>query len=221
MIPLKDNISSRTLPIINFLLIFTNISFFIYELSLQNKVNNLIYTYGLIPYRITHFSFSSGLTLKDIFLPFISSLFLHGGWVHLIGNMLYLWVFGDNIEDKLGHLKYLVFYLLCGIIASLCHIFFTPNSSIVCIGASGAIAGVLGAYFINFPKAKILTLVPLWFFLRIVEIPSFIVLSVWFFIQCLNGTARITSFTSGIAWWAHIGGFIAGVILSQFFKRKK
>ena len=153
-------------------------------------------------------------------------MFLHGGFVHLIGNMWFLWIFGDNIEDKLGHFKFIAFYFLCGIIASSVHVFFNTQSNVPCIGASGAIAGVLGAYMITFPHARVVTIVPLFVFIQVMELPAMVVLGFWFVIQFFNGAASITASASGagVAWWAHIGGFATGVmilyIIRIFFARK-
>jgi membrane associated rhomboid family serine protease len=142
------------------------------------------------------------------------SMFLHGGWAHLLGNMLYLWIFGDNVEDRLGHLKYLVFYLACGWAATLAHAWANPQSAMPAIGASGAIAGVLGAYLVIFPRARVLTLIPLGFFLRLTELPAVIVLGLWFVLQLFSGVASLgarTAEAGGVAWWAHIGGFAVGL----------
>ena len=171
--------------------------------------------FGVVPLKVSHYSQVSDLTFISTFFPFISSMFLHGGFIHLIGNMWFLWIFGDNIEDKLGHFKYLGFYILCGIIASSVHVFFNSQSKVPCIGASGAIAAVLGAYMITFPRARVVTIVPLFIFIQIIELPAIVVLGFWFVIQFFNGAISITSSASGagVAWWAHIGGFAAGIII--------
>ena len=171
--------------------------------------------YGVVPVKIKHYYQASDLTFLNTFFPFISSIFLHGGFIHLIGNMWFLWIFGDNIEDKLGHFKYLGFYILCGIIASSVHVFFNSQSEIPCIGASGAIAAVLGAYMITFPRARVITIVPIFFFLQIIELPAVVVLGFWLFIQFFSGAVSITASTSGggVAWWAHVGGFVSGIII--------
>jgi membrane associated rhomboid family serine protease len=143
-------------------------------------------------------------------------MFLHGGWAHLIGNMLYLWIFGDNVEDRLGHVKYVVFYLGCGWVATLVHGLSNPGSAIPSIGASGAIAGVLGAYLVLFPKARVVTLIPLGFFIRLTQLPALAVLGFWFVLQLFSGTASLgakSAQTTGVAWWAHIGGFVAGLVV--------
>jgi len=221
MIPLRDSTRSHSFPIVNVTLIALNVLVFLKELSLPpQNVNSFFYTYGLTPGLVTS-QLASGASLLAIGLPFISALFLHGSWLHLLGNMLYLWIFGDNIEDRMGHLRYLLFYLLVGIIASIAHIIADPGSDIPIIGASGAIAGVLGAYFLAFPRAKVLTLVPVFFFITFIQIPAIIFLPVWFIIQVLNvfGTSGMAA--NSVAWWAHIGGFIGGAILLPFFSRSQ
>ncbi|MFH0989766.1 MAG: rhomboid family intramembrane serine protease [bacterium] len=155
-------------------------------------------------------------------IPFVSSLFLHGGWLHLGGNMLYLWIFGDNVEDKLGHGRFIVFYLLTGFSASVLHIVIDPGSAIPTIGASGAISGVLGAYLLLFPGVRVLTVIPIFIFLQFVELPALVILGFWFVMQFFNGILSLgfeTSGMGGVAWWAHIGGFAAGLILVMPFRK--
>jgi len=224
MIPLKDTIPSERYPIITVFLIVVNVSVFFYEISLGRYLPEVVKLAGVVPTRF----FDSRLYVSkgplERYLPIFTSLFLHGGWVHLLGNMLYLWVFADNIEDRLGHFKFPIFYLLCGFGASLAHIFANPTSSVPSIGASGAIAGVLGAYFILYPKSRVITLVPIFFFLQIVELPAFIFLGIWFVMQFFNGVLTLglgTGQTGGIAWWAHIGGFLSGIFLILLLKGKK
>ncbi|OLD59222.1 MAG: hypothetical protein AUI33_16740, partial [Ignavibacteria bacterium 13_1_40CM_2_61_4] len=151
------------------------------------------------------------------------SMFLHGGWLHLGGNMLYLWIFGDNVEDELGHVRYLLFYLACGWIATLTHAYLNSASNVPSIGASGAIAGVLGAYLLMFPHGRVLALVPFGFFTRITELPALVVLGLWFVLQLFSGVATLgarTAHSAGVAFWAHIGGFVAGVVLGAFLRRR-
>jgi membrane associated rhomboid family serine protease len=149
--------------------------------------------------------------------PFFTSMFLHGGWLHLLGNMLYLYIFGDNVEDALGHVRYLLFYLACGVAASVTHLALNLDSVVPTVGASGAIAGVLGAYFLLYPKAKVLTLLPIFIFIQIVEIPAFLFLGFWFLLQFISGTvASASQNAGGVAWWAHIGGFAAGAAYTIF-----
>ncbi len=223
MIPLKDTISSRTYPYVNITLILLNFGLFFYELSLGRELGRFIYTYGLIPRRFFLYAYQeSGLGAR--YLPFLTSLFLHAGWVHLLGNMLFLWIFGDNVEDRMGHFKYLIFYLLCGFCAGLVHLYLNPNSPVPAVGASGAISGVMGAYFILFPHSRIITLVPMFFFLTFVEIPVFFFIGIWFLFQLFSGTVSLmfrTAIRGGVAWWAHIGGFLAGMILVFVFARRR
>lgn len=210
MIPIGDENPSSSKPIVNYLLIFANVIVYLYESILPEAAyEKFILEYGFIPLRF----------LKSLsFLQFFTSMFIHENIVHLLGNMLYLYIFGDNVEDTLGHVNYLVFYLLSGIIASFAHFFSNPFSTSPAIGASGAISGVLGAYFILFPLARIRTLVTLGFFLTSIRIPAIFYLFFWFIYQLLYA-----SFASvlGVAYWAHIGGFIGGILLIKIFPKKK
>ncbi len=216
MIPLRDSVRSRTFPIMNLALIIINFLVFFKEISLSNQaLNQLTFTYGLIPARVTA-QLSSGASLLALATPFITAMFLHGNWLHIIGNMLYLWIFGDNVEDRVGHLPYLFFYFVVGVSGSIAHILSNPASRVPIIGASGAIAGILGAYFISFPRAKVLTLLPLFFFITLVEIPAVWFLLLWFVIQLLSGFATSVAADS-VAWWAHIGGFLVGAVLINLF----
>jgi len=152
----------------------------------------------------------------------LSFMFLHGGFVHLIGNMWYLWIFGDNVEDRLGRVKFIIFYLICGIGSAIVHVYFNSQSEVPCVGASGAIAGVLGAYMVTFPRARVLVLIPLFIVWQTIELPAIIVLGFWFLIQFFSGTASISStHGGGVAWWAHIGGFVLGVILIKLFPKSR
>lgn len=222
MIPLRDSIRSRRFPIINVILITFNVVIFFYEVSLGKEVEYLFKNFGIIP---QHFLHTMGEGNIALVLPSLfSSMFLHGGWLHLIGNMWFLWIFGDNVEDRMGHFRFLFFYLLCGIGAALIHILVNPSSRIPTIGASGAIAGVLGAYFILYPLGKVLTLVPLGFFLTVVQLPAILFLGFWFLIQFLLGglhSAFAPKDVGNVAWWAHVGGFISGAILIFFFKKRR
>jgi membrane associated rhomboid family serine protease len=200
---------------VTIILIATNILAWFYQLSLGDRLDGFFATYGLIPAQWT-LAWSGRGDLFVAMVPLFASLFLHGGWMHLIGNMLYLWVFGDNVEDKLGPTRFTVFYLLCGIIASLVHVAIDPVSPVPTVGASGAISGVLGAYVVLFPKARVLTLIPIIVFLHVVELPALIVLGLWFALQFVNGMVSIgldTAGMGGVAWWAHIGGFVAGMLM--------
>jgi membrane associated rhomboid family serine protease len=216
MIPLRDSTSSRTFPIVNISLIAINFLVFFKEISLSNQgLNQLIFTYGLIPAQVP-VGLAGGAPSLSLLVPFITTMFIHSSWIHIIGNMLYLWIFGDNIEDQVGHLPYLFFYLLVGVIGSVTYCLTSSSSQVPIIGASGAIAGILGAYFVLFPRAKVLTLLPLIFFITLVEIPAIWFLLIWFGLQVLDGfTTSIAA--DSVAWWAHIGGFVSGALLIKLF----
>lgn len=219
MIPIKDSTRTRTFPVINTTLILTNIFVFIWMLTLsQAEAVETAYSLGLIPARFNAF-LTEGRLLSAL-SPVITYQFLHGGWFHLISNMLYLWVFGDNVEDNLGHIPYLIFYLLVGGIAGLAQFYFNPLSTVPIVGASGAVAGILGAYLLICPHARVLTIIPIFFFITMAEIRAVFFLLFWFFLQLFNGLASIGIESVAVAWWAHIGGFLAGVILVKLFIRR-
>lgn len=223
MIPLKDTIPSRSYPIVTLTLIVVNVLVFLFELSLGESLSEFFDIFGVVP--ATYFELrESGAPFLLIYYPFFTSMFLHGGWMHLIGNMIYLWVFGDNVEDRMGHFRYLLFYVLCGVAAGLAHVYTNPHSEIPAVGASGAISGVLGAYFVLFPHSRVITLIPIFFFFDLVEISAFVFLGLWFLIQFFSGVASLGAATyatsGGVAWWAHIGGFVAGFLLSFVFARR-
>ncbi len=216
MIPLKDKNPSPVFPYVNICIIAVNVLVFFYELSLGPYLQHFIFYYGIVPVRYFDPRFAHYFSIVDQIVPIFTSMFLHGGWLHLIGNMWTLYIFGDNVEGYLGHFRYLVFYFLCGLIAAFIHIVTNAHSHVPTIGASGAIAGVMGAYFLLYPNARILSLVPIFFFVTIIEIPAYVFLGFWFFIQFFNGTFAIASGANqfgGIAWWAHIGGFGGGYLL--------
>jgi membrane associated rhomboid family serine protease len=211
MIPLRDVIPSRTIPYFTISLIVLNAVAFLFEVSLSDRaLESLLFRYGVVPAR---------LELPTV----VTSMFLHAGWLHFLGNMLYLWIFGDNVEDRLGHLRFLFFYVFCGAAAALAHVWMNPDSAIPTIGASGAIAGVMGAYFVLYPHSRVLALVPLFIIWEIVEVPAIFFLGIWFLMQFFSGVGSLVASTgvdsSGIAFWAHIAGFIAGVA-AVFFLRK-
>jgi membrane associated rhomboid family serine protease len=200
MLPLRDTQPSYSRPVVTVLLIAVNLAIFVHELSLDPFSRNaFIADYGLIP---RHFHLSA----------LVTSMFLHAGWMHVLGNMWFLWIFGDNVEDVLGHGKYLLFYLTCGVTAAVAQVVFNADSPLPMVGASGAIAGVMGAYMIKFPRAYVLT----WFFVFVVEIPAVVMLAYWFLIQLVSGVGSIgysQASHGGTAWFAHVGGFIAGIVL--------
>jgi len=221
VIPLKDKNPTHRVPVVNIALIVANIAVFLYEVSLGPRIEQFFLTFGIVPSDIVE-SFTGGRFRIGAVSPFFTSMFLHGGWLHLAGNMLYLWVFGDNVEDKLGHGRYLVFYLVCGLAASLLHVFIAPSSSMPTVGASGAISGILGAYLLMFPRARVLTVIPIFFFLQFAELPALVVLGFWFVMQFFNGLISLgyeTGGMGGVAWWAHVGGFVAGLILILPFRK--
>ena len=226
MIPLQDENPSRRIPFINGLLILINLAVFIYQHYVYPwGAAPLFLRLGCVPYEFTHFVDIDPRAAVPVPVTAVTAMFMHAGWLHLLGNMLFLWVFGDNIEDKLGHLRYLFFYLACGLAASLAHIVANPYSKVPSLGASGAIAGVMGAYLFLYPRARIKTLFIFLFFIRVIRIPAFLLLGYWILIQMLSGLAESGSGGGGgIAWFAHIGGFGAGfalIILMRKGKRRR
>jgi membrane associated rhomboid family serine protease len=204
MIPLRDSQRSNSTPVITIGLIVVNVLAFLYQTSLDRfSLNHVIMEYGVVPSR---------LQLTSL----VTSMFLHGGWMHLIGNMWFLWIYGDNVEDILGHAKYLIFYLACGVAAALAHVALNGDSRVPTIGASGAIAGVMGAYMVKFPRARIITLIFLFVFVTTIEIPAYAILLYWFVIQIFSGVGSIgysQISQGGVAWFAHVGGFVTGIVL--------
>ncbi|MFC1814142.1 rhomboid family intramembrane serine protease [Thermodesulfobacteriota bacterium] len=216
MIPIRDTIPSRNYPIVNTAIIGINVALYLVELAQGPNLDRFIYMYGLVPARYSIPHIQSYFSFGQQIIAMLSFMFLHGGFWHLLGNMWSLYIFGDNVEDRLGPFRYLVFYLLCGFTSGLSHLFFNLHSNMPTIGASGAIAGVMGAYLILYPNSKILTLIPIIFIPWFVEIPAFFFLGFWFVLQFINATVSHGN-VSGIAWWAHIGGFIFGIIFLKAF----
>ncbi|HAX77867.1 MAG TPA: rhomboid family intramembrane serine protease [Cyanobacteria bacterium UBA11372] len=225
MVPLRDNNPTTTTAYVNYGLIAANILVFIYQLSLTpQQLQRFLSAAALVPCQLSATcpipAGSQGIPEP---MTLITSQFLHGGFLHIAGNMLFLWIFGNNIEDRLGHIKYLIFYLSCGVLAGLSQWVFSMNSTIPSLGASGAIAGVLGAYILRFPRAEILTLIPLGFFITTARLPAYLFLGFWFFQQAFYGLASLQVRTNigmesgGIAYWAHAGGFVFGAILGPLF----
>lgn len=218
MLPLKDTVRSRSFPIVNWMLIALNVFIFLVLLARGPLADAYVTILGLVPARF--------LTQPDWFelLTLLSSMFLHGGWVHLISNMLALYIFGDNVEDRMGSGRYLLFYVLCGLVAAIVHVTFNPDSLIPTIGASGAISGVLAAYLVLFPASRVITLVPMFFLPWFVEIPAVFYLGFWFMSQLLNGVLTVMTGVQafgGVAWWAHVGGFLAGLALVRLFVSRR
>ncbi len=214
MIPLRDSTRSDHFPLITIVLILINTLVFCYEISLgEDGMNRLSYIFGLVPAYYNNYQ----VPLID-YMSFITSTFLHGSWMHLIGNMWILWLFGDNVEDKMGKARFLAFYLICGLLASLTHYAFNLSSELPVVGASGAVAGVMGAYFLMFRKAKVLTFIPPFF---LFNFPAWIYLGFWALTQVYGGATGLLSVGGNqeVAFWAHIGGFLAGMILFKLFLR--
>lgn len=221
MIPLRDNTRSGSFPIITISLIILNLFiFFQQSISSPLESEQLILHYAFIPSVLTEKIQALSL-LGFLHLPLVTAIFLHGTWFHVIFNMLYLWIFGDNIEDRLGHLRFLLFYLLMGIGANLIYYLTAANSNIPLVGASGAIAGLLGSYIVTFPKAKITTLIFIFIFVLIRKIPAVYFLLFWFIIQIFNGITNAGLTDSSVAWWAHIGGFLLGALLMPLLTEKE
>lgn len=216
MFPLRDNIQSRSFPFVTLFLIVANFYVFYQELLLNDPaLHKLIAAWGLVPAKFLADIASRPLS-PDTYLPLVTNLFLHGGWLHIIGNMWYLWIFGDNIEDCLGKTSFLFFYLICGVVANLSQIVIDPGSAVPTIGASGAVSGVLGAYLMLYPRARISVFI--FILLPIIQVRAWLFLPIWFLLQLQNGTAALFMSGANIAWWAHIGGFIAGLVLARLIK---
>ncbi len=224
MIPLRDDQPRFSKPYVTYFLIALNTLIFLFEFWVgqqsQGALNSLISEFGVVPRIVT----GGHANLVVAFVPLLTSMFLHASWLHLIGNMWVLWIFGDNIEDYLGHFAYLLFYLICGVAAGIAHIVLNARSGAPTVGASGAIAGVMGAYLLLYPRAKVLTIVPLIIFFTFWWLPAWIVLGYWFLLQFLSGTATSIAYSSrssgGVAFWAHVGGFAAGLILIKLFPER-
>lgn len=219
MIPLKDDAPRSTIPLVNYFLIGLNVLVFLFEFTLPPRtLTGFEMQFAFIPYRVDRWLAGSA-PVDTALVTIFTSMFLHAGWLHLIGNMWFLFIFGDNVEDRLGHFRYLITYLLCGLGASLTHLIFNLHSHIPIVGASGAIAGVLGAYFLLFPSARVLT----WFFVFVLWLPAWLVLGYWFVINFLSGAAGTISATttSPVAFWAHVGGFITGMLLVKAVPLRK
>ncbi len=213
MIPLRDTIPSRRIAWVTRSFLLLNVAAFALELRQGSGLEAFVYRFGVVP---SHWMVSSASDFLDwprLFLTLVTSQFLHGGFLHLFSNMLYLWIFADNVEDRLGHARFLCLYLASGIVAAVAQVLLSPRSSIPMVGASGAIAGVLGAYLLLFPAARIVTLVPMGFFLQTVELPAFLFLGFWFLLQWIQGITTIgqVADVGGVAFWAHIGGFVSGM----------
>jgi membrane associated rhomboid family serine protease len=223
MLPIRDDQPRYSTPFVTRFLIVLNLAIFLLEWALDpESLKVLVHQFGVVPYHLAAFlGGSSRYSLLAVVLPFFTSMFLHGSWMHVIGNMWFLYIFGDNVEDYLGHFKYLVFYLLTGLIAMVTQVAVNLHSTVPTLGASGAIAGVLGAYFILYPRARVLT----WFFVFVIWVPAWIILGYWFVLNFLSGTATALAVRGqnmgGVAFWAHVGGFVSGALLVKAFGERR
>jgi len=226
MIPIRDDTPRYSTPFVTYFIIALNVLIFLFELSIggqsQHALNAFIYDFGVVPRRFDQaLALHSSQSLPALSLTILTSMFLHGGWAHIFFNMLFLWIFGDNIEDRLGHFLYLIFYLLSGSAAAVTHILLNTGSKIPTVGASGAIAGVMGAYFVLYPRARVMTWIPPIFF---VHLPAWLFLGYWFVVQFLIGASTAIAETSqnsgGVAVWAHVGGFVAGILLIKLLPER-
>ncbi len=225
MFPIRDSVPSRQAPLVTWLIILANVAVFLYEfVQPPRQLEQLVFLYGLVPVRLSvDLSIDGGLppgvTPAGGWLTLLTSQFLHGGLLHLVANMWTLWIFGDNVEDRMGRVRFLVFYLLCGVAAGLAHWFTNPASTVPTVGASGAVAGVMGAYFLLYPRARIVMLFPILFWPLFLEVPALLFLGFWFVGQLLSGASAGLSGTAegGVAWWAHVGGFLVGLLAVKVF----
>ncbi|GAB4428354.1 MAG: rhomboid family intramembrane serine protease [Anaerolineales bacterium] len=216
MIPIRDENPTRRIPFVNYVLIAINVAVFFWQISWGAFSDALFYRLALIPLDVT-----SGFDIGDVRSVF-TSMFMHAGLMHLLGNMLYLWIFGDNVEDALGHFRYLLFYLAGGFAASLTHVFLYPASTVPTVGASGAIAATLGAYLLLFPNRRVVTIIPFGFFLQVARVPALIVLGFWFLLQLFEGTLALgAAGLGGVAFWAHIGGFVFGMLFGPRLRQRR
>lgn len=214
MLPIRDDIATQRTPWVTWALIAVNIAVYLWELSLGGHLNDAFYELGLVPAFYSDPQLSMDMTTIERITPFLTSMFVHGGWTHVIGNLWVLWIFGDNVEDFLGHTRYLIFYLAAGVTAGAVHLITNWGSTAPTVGASGAIAGVMGAYLVLYPTARVLAVVPLFVVLWPVVLPAVLFIGLWFLLQFFNGaSALVAGMDGGVAWWAHIGGFVGGILL--------
>jgi membrane associated rhomboid family serine protease len=224
MFPIRDTVPHRHLPFATWGLIAVNVFVFFRELALSpHAVEQMMYLFGLVPARFLHPDWAAQVGYPHTYLPFVTTMFLHGGWLHIIGNMWVLAIFGDNVEDRMGPIRYLLFYFLCGIAAGTVHVLTNPTSTVPAVGASGAIAGVMGAYFALYPKARILAMFPIVFWPIFFEVPAYLYLGFWFVMQFFSGVLAIQTprAVGGIAFWAHVGGFVTGLATFWIFLRRE
>jgi rhomboid family protein len=216
MIPIKDTIPRRHPPVATLMIVIVNALVFLFELMLpQDALQHVFYLFGIVPARLAHPGWAT-------WVPFVTSMFLHGGWLHILGNMWTLWIFGDNVEDRMGPLRYTIFYLLCGLVAGYVHCLTNADSTLPTVGASGAIAGVMGAYFLLFPTSRVIVLFPIVFYPVFFEVPAVVYLGIWVLMQFFSGTLSLATGqqVGGVAFWAHVGGFVAGIVLQTVFVKR-
>ncbi|MBN2273261.1 MAG: rhomboid family intramembrane serine protease [Bacteroidales bacterium] len=226
MIPLRDNIPSKSFPIVNWFIIIVNVGIFLFEVFFlnQQQAEAIIYKYGLIPDQVRLGGLTSLAEIRiTVLRPFFTNMFLHGGWGHIISNMWILFIFGDNVEDRMGKISYFMFYILCGLIASFSHFILYRHSGVPAIGASGAISGVMAAYMFMFPKSNILSFIPIFIIPFFIPIPAIIYIGLWFIGQLISGASSLmlSSNATGIAFWAHIGGFLGGIVTYKLFDTRR
>jgi membrane associated rhomboid family serine protease len=220
VIPLKDLEPRRSVPVITLLLILANVAVFLYQISLPARAGNaFVDHYAVVPAKISLALAGHHYSLADALTPLLTSMFLHAGWLHILGNMWFLWIFGANVEDRIGSLHYLIFYLVCGVGSGIAQTIFSWGSHIPALGASGAIAGVLGAYVVYAPSARILTLIPVFIIPFLARVPAWIFIGLWFLVQFISGVGSLgVRSMGGVAWWAHVGGFLLGLTLARLFE---
>jgi len=224
MIPLRDNIPSSRPPLVTLVIVAINALVFFLELTAPEGAERMIFAHGLIPQREMHVFLGNPLAVGEWLRPFFTSMFLHGGFMHVIGNLWFLWIFGDNVEDRLGHARFAMFYVGCGLVAAVTQLLTAPGSTVPIIGASGAIAGVLGAYMVLFPTARVITFIPIFFLPWLIQVPAVFFLGVWFLEQLWAGGITLTSArgdVGGVAWWAHAGGFLTGSLFAWRFRGRR
>lgn len=221
MIPLRDTIPASRRPLVTILIVAVNAFVFFVELGAGARLENIFYTFGLVPAQAMHALTNEPYRIDGWLIPFFTSMFLHGGFLHVIGNLWFLWVFGDNVEDRLGHARFLAFYVGCGLVAAVTQVVTAPSSTVPIIGASGAIAGVLGAYMVLYPRSRVITFIPIFFFPYLIRVPAVFFLGIWFIEQIWAGGITLGTGQpgGGVAWWAHTGGFLAGAIYAWRWRR--
>jgi membrane associated rhomboid family serine protease len=224
MLPIRDSVPHKRTPWMTLLLIAANAGVFALEVGLSKaELHDAVYRFGAVPALVTRSGRAAGGEFIPPYWTLLTSMFLHAGWLHIIGNMGALWLFSNNVEDRMGPVRFVLFYLLCGVLAGVVHIVSNPASTVPVLGASGAIAGVMGAYVVLYPRSRVLTLIPVFFLPLFIEVPAIFYLGVWFYIQFFSGVAALSGGgqAAGIAWWAHVGGFVAGVVFFWPFLRRR